>query len=207
MEISILGLRCYPMHSTRHRSNATSPLAHYPISASRTWILSFWHRLSHPVFTCKTHQRLPDQFIKNAIRPTFTLASQHTLPTSRIYLQLAATFASHCCQPFYHLFINYCTVITWLPPLDLPPQFLLVQKPIFLIPIRKRLQKHLQDVTMKLNLFSGNLRKWRTFTMFLQPNVSIWLPTTFLAEFLKLLKGSPSTIPRIGRPSSLKWRS
>ena len=158
-EISILRLCRYPMLSTRHRSYATSPLAHYPISASRTWILSFQHQLSHPVFTCKTHWHLTNQFIENAIRPTFTLASRHTLPTSCIYLQLAATFASCCYQPFYHLFIDYCAFITWLPPLDLPPQFLLVQKPIYHIPIRKRLQKHLQDVMTKSNLFSGNSRK------------------------------------------------
>ena len=30
--------------------NTTSPLVHYPISVSRTWILSFQHQLSHPVF-------------------------------------------------------------------------------------------------------------------------------------------------------------
>ena len=159
MEISILRLRRYPTHSTHHRSNTTSPLVHYPISASRTWILSFRHRLSHPVFTCKTHRRLTDQFIENAIQPTFTLASRHTLPTSRIYLQLAATFASCCYQPFYHLFIDYCAFTTWLPPLDLPPQFLLVQKPICHIPIPRRLLKCLRDVTMKSNLFSGNSRK------------------------------------------------
>ena len=159
VEISTLGLCRYPTHSTCHRSNATSPLAHYPISASRTWILSFRHRLSHPVFTCKTHRRLTNQFIENAIRPTFTLASLHTLPTSRIYLQLAATFASRCYQPFYHLFIDYCAFTTWLLPLDLPPQFLLGQKPIYRIPIRKRLRKHLRDVMMKSNLFSGNSRK------------------------------------------------
>ena len=76
--------------------NATSPLAHYPISASRTWILYFRHWLSHPVFTCKTHQCLPNHFIKNAIWLTFTFASRHTLPTSCIYLQLAVTFASCC---------------------------------------------------------------------------------------------------------------
>ena len=134
-EISILGLHRYPTHSTCHQSNTTSPLAHYPISASRNWILSFQNQLSHPVFMCKTHRHLPDHFIENAIRLMFTLASQHTLPTSCIYLQLAVTFASHCYQPFYHLFIDYCAFITWLLPLDLPPQFLLVQKPIFLIPI------------------------------------------------------------------------
>ena len=86
--------------------NATSPLVHYPISASRTWILSFRHQLSYPVFMCKTHQRLPDHFIENSIQPTFTLASQHTLPTSCIYLQLAVTFSSHCYQHFYHLYID-----------------------------------------------------------------------------------------------------
>ena len=114
VEISVLGLHHYPTHSTHHRSNATSPLAHYPISVSRTWILSFRHWLSHPVFTCKTHQHLPDHFIDNSIRPMFTLASRHTLPTSCIYLQLAATFASCCYQPFYHLFIDYCAFLTWL---------------------------------------------------------------------------------------------
>ena len=158
-EISGLRLHHYPTHSTRHRSNATSPLVHYPISASRTRILSFRHRLSHPVFMWKTHWHLPDHFIENSIQLTFTLASRHTSPNSCFYIQLATTLVSRCFRPFYHLFIDYCAFLTWLPPLDLPPQFLPVQKLIYHIPIQRRLLKCLRDVTMKSNLFSGNSRK------------------------------------------------